>query len=52
MFRYFDYALNPREAYNIYREGYGDSLLGRFFNKYKVQLAIKNNNTVTHSFTI
>lgn len=52
MFRYFDYALNPREAYNVYREGYGDSLLGRFFNKYKVQLAIKNNNTVTHSFTI
>jgi len=52
MFRYLDYAVNPQEAYNIYKEGYGDSLLGKFFNKYKLQINVKNKNTVTHSWTI
>ena len=38
-FRYFSYPLNPRQAYEVYREGYSGSLLGNFFNKYRIKFA-------------
>jgi hypothetical protein len=38
-FRYFGYPLNPRQAYEVYREGYSGSLLGNLFNKYRIKFA-------------
>ena len=33
-FQYFNDAVNPQQAWNIYKNGYGGSLLGDLFNKY------------------
>lgn len=38
-FRYWADALNPQEAYNVYRNGYGGSLFGSMFNKYRLKLS-------------
>ncbi len=51
-FQYFDTALNPQEAYNIYRNGYGGSSLGNLFNKYRVRVTFLENNTAQGSFEI
>jgi len=52
-FQYFARAMNPREAYAIYREGYGGSnWLSQMFNKYRIQLAFLKDNEVVNSFQI
>lgn len=39
-FQYFSRTVNPREAYAIYREGYGGgSWFSNIFNKYKIKLS-------------
>ena len=37
--RYYARAVNPREAYEIYKEGFSDSWLGESASKYKLKLA-------------
>jgi hypothetical protein len=50
-FRAFPYPLNPREAYEIYREGHvGVSM--NIFNKYRIKLAFLKDNTEMGSFEI
>jgi len=45
--RYYSRALNPREAYELYKEGYSGSLFGNLFNKYKLRFSyIKDNEEV------
>jgi len=45
--RYYSRALNPREVYELYKEGYSGSLLGNLFNKYKLRFSyIKDNEEV------
>jgi hypothetical protein len=45
--RYYSRSLNPREVYELYREGYSGSLLGNLFNKYKLRFSyIKDNEEV------
>lgn len=51
-FKYFSNALNPQEAYNIYREGFGGSILGNLFNKYRVKIAFLEDNKEKGSFEI
>ena len=51
-FRQFSYALNPRQAYEIYREGYGGSGLGNFFNKYRIKLAFMEDGSEVGSLEI
>ena len=36
--QYFNDAVNPQEAWNIYKNGYGGSLLSNLFNKYIVRV--------------
>lgn len=50
-FRYFDHPLNPRQAYEIYREGYGASSLS-FFDKYRIKLAFLKDNAEVGSLEI
>ena len=50
-FRYFDYPVNPRQAYEIYREGYGASSLS-FFDKYRIKLAFVKDNQEVGSLEI
>jgi hypothetical protein len=43
-FKYFDHALNPQEAYNTYKDGFGGSILGNMFNKYRIKIAFLSDN--------
>lgn len=46
--RYVSRALNPREVYEIYKEGYGAGLFGGLINRYKLKFAfLKDNNEIT-----
>jgi len=52
-FQYFSRAINPREAYAIYKEGYGGSnWLSNLFNKYRIKLAFMKDNREVNSFEI
>lgn len=51
-FQYWPDASNPQQAWNIYKGGYGGSILGGFFNKYRVKVSFLDNNEETASFEI
>lgn len=52
-FQYFARAVNPREAYAIYREGPGGSnWMTNLINKYRIKVAFMKNNTEVNSFEI
>ena len=50
-FQYLSRAINPREAYTIYREGYGASMLSSLVSKYKLKFAFVKENKELNSFT-
>ncbi len=53
--QYWSNPLNPQEAYNVYKNGYGGSTLGSiasFFEKYKIKVSYLVNNTEEGSFSI
>jgi hypothetical protein len=49
---YINTASNPRQAYNIYKKGSGSSVVGSFFNKYKIKLSLLDNSNVKGSIEI
>lgn len=52
-FKYIANAINPTQAYNIYKDGYsGGSGLGSFFDKYRVKVAFVENNREVNSFEL
>ena len=51
-FQYWAHSTNPQQAYNIYRAGYGGSILGNLFNKYRIKIAFLDNNVERSSFEI
>ena len=51
-FRYLTYAVNPTQAYNIYKEGYGGSSLGGLLDKYRVKIAFLEDNKEVNSFEL
>lgn len=51
-FQYWSNASNPQQAYDIYKNGYGGSALGNFFNKYRIKFAFMEDNTERGSFEI
>jgi len=51
-FQYWTNALNPQEAYNIYKDGYGGSVLGNLFNKYRIKISFLEDNHEKGSFEI
>ena len=50
--QYWSNSLNPEEAYNIYKQGYGGSTLGSLFDKYKIKISYLVDNTEEGSFSI
>ena len=50
--QYFDDATNPQEAYNIYRRGFGDSLLGGLMSKYQIRISFLEDNVEQGSIEI
>ena len=51
-FKYWSDASNPQEAYNIYKSGFGGSILGNALNKYRVQVSVLKDNKTQGSFQI
>ena len=49
-FQYWQNALNPQQAYNIYKDGYGGSFFGNLFNKYRVKISFLEDNQEKGSF--
>lgn len=50
--RYWPDATNPQEAYGIYKEGYGGSIIGNLFNKYRVRVSFLEDNQSKGSFEL
>ncbi len=51
-FKYWSDASNPQQAYNIYKDGYGGSILGNLISKYRVRVSMVSDNIVRTSFEI
>ena len=51
-FQFIPTPLNPQEAYNIYKAGYGGGGLGSSFNKYKVKVSYLVDNKEKSSFEL
>lgn len=50
--QFWSNPLNPQEAYNVYKAGFGASGWGSLFDKYKIKVAYLVNNTEEGSFSI
>lgn len=43
-FEYWNNAMNPQEAWNVYAKGYGGSTLGNLFGRYSVKVTVMDND--------
>ena len=51
-FQYWPEASSPQKAWDIYKAGYGGSLLGSIFGKYTIKVSVMEGDTVTNSVEI
>lgn len=51
-FQYWSESSNPQKAWNVYKAGYGGSLLGNLFGRYTVKIALMEGDTEEESWTI
>jgi hypothetical protein len=51
-FQYWNDSTNPQDAYNIYKDGFGGSILGNLFNKYRIKVAFLADNKESGSFEL
>jgi hypothetical protein len=50
--QYYQYSLNPEQAWNIYQQGYGNASLANLFGSYQLSMSISQNGVEEASFTI
>ena len=50
--KYWSDATNPQEAYEIYKDGFGGNMFGKFLNKYKLKISFLQDNKEKGSFEI
>jgi hypothetical protein len=50
--QYFADSTNPQQAYNIYKEGYGDSVFGGLMSKYQLKISFLEDNVEQGSIEI
>tara|TARA_Y100000389_G_C17250150_1_gene407672 strand:+ start:94 stop:480 length:387 start_codon:yes stop_codon:yes gene_type:complete len=50
--KYWPDATNPQQAYSIYKDGYGGSIIGNLFNKYRVRISFLEDNQSKGSFEL
>ncbi len=51
-FQYWSEPVNPQQAYNIYKSGYGSSSLANMFGNYGVRVQFLDNGKVDYDFTM
>ena len=51
-FQYWPSASNPQQAYDIYKNGLGGSILSNIINKFRIKVAFLKDNKETGSFVI
>jgi hypothetical protein len=51
-FKYWSDASNPQEVYNIYKAGFGGSILGNALSKYRLQVSVLKDNIQQGSFQV
>jgi hypothetical protein len=51
-FQYWAKSLNPQDAWNIYTQGYGNSVLGNLLGSYQVQISVLENGSTQSSIKI
>jgi hypothetical protein len=51
-FQYWPDSSDPQQAWNIYKAGYGGSLLGGLFGKYTVKISLMEGDTEDSTWTI
>ena len=51
-FQFWSDASNPQQAYNIYKAGFGGSILGNALSKYRLQVSMLKDNVQQGSFQI
>ena len=49
---YYSTPMNTREAYQLYKEGYGGGFFGSFFNRFKLKFAFMQDNQEKSSFIL
>jgi hypothetical protein len=49
---YYDHFLTPQEAWNIYRKGYSNNMLGNYLNKYNASFTFYDNQNQVAQFYI
>jgi hypothetical protein len=50
-FQYWSDASDPQQVWNVYKKGYGGSLLGNLFGKYTIKLSILSGDSEGSSFS-
>ena len=50
-FQYWSDSSNPQQAWNIYKAGYGGSLLGSIFGKYTVKVSLMEGDSEDTTFS-
>lgn len=51
-FQYFPNPINPQQAWDIYRDGYGANFLSSLLGSYQLKIALINNGVVQNSLTV
>lgn len=51
-FQYWPDASDPQKAWDIYKAGYGGSMLGNLFGRYSVKISVMEGDTEQSSYTI
>jgi len=51
-FQYWPESSDPQKAWNIYKAGYGGSLLGNLFGRYNVKVSLMDGDTEGKSWTV
>lgn len=51
-FQYWPSSTNPQKAWDIYKTGYGGSMLGQLFGRYSMKFSIMDGNMESSSWTI
>jgi hypothetical protein len=51
-FQYWPEASDPQKAWNVYKAGYGGSLLASLFGRYSIRISLMEGDTEESSWTI